>query len=115
MFGGSIDLAFRWVIEAEQPANVSAETFAFTPLGRSPDSSEIDLPGPSHHVLPLRTEFGDTEFDHVTRLQVHRGRLSAHANAGRCTGGDEIARIERHELADIAYQRANGENHGSSI
>src|ERR1700676_1282482 len=55
---------------------------------RSPDSTDIDLPGPRHHALPLRTEFGDTEFDHVARFQVLGGRFSAHSNTRRCPGGD---------------------------
>ena len=35
-------------------------------------------------------------------LQEHRVRLLAHAHAGRRAGGDDVARLQRHEVADVA-------------
>jgi hypothetical protein len=43
----------------------------------------------------------DTEFDHVTGLQKP-GRGLTEADAGRGAGGDDVAREEGHELAEVA-------------
>src|SRR5690606_31886971 len=37
--------------------------------------------------------------------------LDAHADARRGAGGDDVARLQAHELADIVYQMCHAEDH----
>src|SRR5256712_6344491 len=61
-----------------------------------------------HRVLEP-PEPGDLHCDDVTRLEVH-GRLLAEPDAGRRSGGDEIAGRERHQPREIAHERADVED-----
>src|SRR5882672_2866511 len=62
--------------------------------------------------LPLLAEAIDAEADFVAGLQEHRG-LAAHADTGGSARADEVARIQRHEAADVAHQRGHAEDHGA--
>src|SRR4030095_14536917 len=66
------------------------------------------------HELALLPEPGDAERDDVTRLQEPR-RLLSHAAPGWRAGGDPIARQQRHELAEVADQMRNAEDHRARI
>src|SRR2546425_8390855 len=61
-----------------------------------------------HRVLEP-PEPGDLHRDDVTRLEVH-GRLLAEPDAGRRSGGDEIAGRERHQPREIAHEVADVED-----
>src|SRR5437870_747572 len=61
-----------------------------------------------HRVLEP-PEPGDLHCDDVTRLEVH-GRLLAEPDAGRRSGGDEIAGRERHQPREIAHEVADVED-----
>src|SRR5256886_2510731 len=61
-----------------------------------------------HRVLEP-PEPGDLHCDDVTRLEVH-GRLLAEPDAGRRSGGDEIAGRERHQAREIAHEVADVED-----
>src|SRR6478752_4576584 len=61
-------------------------------------------------VLLLRAEAVDAESHDLAALQEAR-RLEAETNAGRSAGGDDITRIEPHELADIVHEIGGTEDH----
>ena len=60
--------------------------------------------------LLLLAEAGDAEADGLAGFQEFR-RLHAGADARRRAGGDHVARLERHEAADIADQVGDAEDH----
>ena len=60
------------------------------------------------HALPLLAQPFDAEPHLVARLQVQRRLLTeAHARRGACA--DEVARVQRHEAADVAHERGHAE------
>src|SRR4051812_45558198 len=61
--------------------------------------------------LALAPELFDAEFHDVPGLQEYRVRLDAHADAGRCSGGDHVAGMQAHELAEVADQEGRLEDH----
>ena len=73
----------------------------------------------SHHFLGLLAQTVDAKVHHIAALEVHRGRLAidldAHAHAGWCAGGDDVARLQRHELAHIADKLGHAKNHGLGV
>ena len=66
----------------------------------------------SGESLALLAQPLDAELDHVAGLQVLRRRLHPHPNARRRAGGDDVARLKRHELAEIADQMRDPVDHG---
>src|SRR5260221_7763149 len=69
-------------------------------IGRpAPPLARRLLPGDAG--LLLLAEAGDAQLHLVARLEEAR-RLLAHADARRRAGGDDVARQQRHEMADIA-------------
>ncbi len=60
--------------------------------------------------MTLGSQAVDPHLHHVARLEIAR-RLGAMADSGRSAGGDEIARPERHEAADIGDELADREDH----
>src|SRR5512133_3774417 len=67
---------------------------------------------PRMDFLRLLAEPGNAQAHHVARLQVNRGWLAAHAHARRGPGADQVARVQRHEPADVADQLRDAEDHG---
>src|SRR4051812_40828245 len=74
--------------------------------GYAIDGSDVGDEG-----LLLASEPFDTELDDIAGLQVAR-RLHAHANAGRRTGGDHVARMQGHELRQIGNEEGDAVDHG---
>jgi hypothetical protein len=66
------------------------------------------------HLLALLAQPFDAERHHVALLQVER-RLHAQAHAGRRAGGDDVAGQQRHEVADVAHQLGDVEDHGAVL
>ena len=56
----------------------------------------------------------DPEPHHIAGLEVAR-RLLAHADAGRRAGGDDVAGHQRHEVADVADQMVDREDHRPGV
>ena len=48
-------------------------------------------------------------------MQEYRDWLDAHANTGRGSCGDDIARLQRHEIAQIRHDFRNVEDHGACV
>src|SRR5437773_4999323 len=70
-------------------------------------SSSKRLPVPfSDDELVLFPQAVDAQADTLSRLQVDR-RLLPHADARWGAGGDDVARLQAHEAADIAHQKGN--------
>src|SRR5512140_1546551 len=65
-----------------------------------PVAAEASTRRPRDHALLLLAQAGDAQRDAVSRLQVAL-RLLAHADARRGSGRDDVARQQRHELADV--------------
>src|SRR6478672_11651392 len=65
---------------------------------------------PSDHVLRLLPEPIDPKRDGIAGLEETR-RLHAGADARRRAGGDDVARLEDHELRDVGYERLDAEHH----
>src|SRR6266404_620725 len=66
------------------------------------------------HQMTLRAEPGYRHLDNVTLRQI-RLRLHAEANARWRSGNDETSRAQCHELAAIADNRIDIENHIGSM
>ena len=47
--------------------------------------------------------------------KIDRLGLPAHADARRGAGGDDVARLQGHELADVADDLGHGEDHGAGV
>src|SRR5262247_2214992 len=75
-------------------------------------SVRLWLPGDA--ALLLLAQAGDAEAHLVAGLEVAR-RLLAHADAGRRAGGDDVAGQQRHEVADVAHQVVDREDHRAGI
>ena len=69
-----------------------------------------------HHFLRLLAQAFNAQVHDVTLLEVHRRRLAvffdAHAHAGWCARGDDVAWLQGHELANVTYQFGDAKNHG---
>src|SRR5205814_5979533 len=68
-----------------------------------------------NHFLPQFTESLDAKGDHVTRLQPRLGRLHAQRHPGRCSGGNDVTREQRHVVAHVRDELRTGENHVPGI
>src|SRR5690606_29841766 len=65
---------------------------------------------PGDGALLLFAEAFHAEPDDAARLEVRR-RLLAHADAGRRAGGNDVARLQAHELAQVAHEVRHAEDH----
>src|ERR1700730_18030126 len=65
---------------------------------------------PRDHVLGLLPEPIDPQRHGVASLEETL-RLHARANPRRRPGGDDVARLEDHELRDVGYERLDAEHH----
>src|SRR6185295_11583010 len=61
----------------------------------------ISSGGVRHHLLLLLAQPLDGEAHDVARLEEHRRRLDAEADARRRARGDDVARQERHVVRDV--------------
>src|SRR4051794_26803408 len=66
---------------------------------------------PGDHALPLLAESIDPKRHDVAGLEVDWLRLHAHADPGRRAGGDDVARQQGHEPADVADNLDDAEDH----
>src|SRR5690554_1722696 len=64
--------------------------------------------------LLLLAESGDAQAHALAGPEVG-WRLLAHAYPGRGTGGDDIARLQAHELTEVADQEGDAIDHGAGI
>ncbi len=62
-------------------------------------------------VCFLLSKARNAERDDIARLQVAR-RLLAHADARRRAGGDDVARLQRHEAAEVRHEEGDAVDHG---
>src|SRR5689334_21903300 len=65
---------------------------------------------PGDAALLLLAQAGDAEPHLVAGLEIAR-RLLAHADAGWRAGGDDVAGQQGHEVADVAHQMVDREDH----
>src|SRR5690606_17364441 len=92
----------------------------FAPTTNLKPTNPPEIPSPlvtnlsHHHFMTLTAQAGDALFNRVARLQI-LGRFHAQAHAGRSARDDERARMQGHELAEVAHQIAGRENHVSRI
>ena len=63
------------------------------------------------HGLALLAKARDFQLHHIAGLEEDRIWLHAHANARRGSGGDDITRVERHQLRQMADDLCNREDH----
>src|SRR5215203_1996698 len=87
---------------------------------RVPPTGPLPHPGSSHsnrHSLPvspehllLRAEALDAQFHHVAVLEEAR-RLLAKAHARRRAGGDDVARVQAHELRQVGDEVRDAIDH----
>lgn len=61
--------------------------------------------------LALFAEAFDTEFDDIAGFEVDGSGLDAEADTGRGSGADDIAWEQGHEVADIAHELGDFEDH----
>src|SRR6187401_639685 len=57
----------------------------------------------SDYLLPLLSKPGDAEPNDAAGAQIHR-RLHAVADSRRRAGRDDVAGVQAHELAQVAYE-----------
>ena len=67
------------------------------------------------HGLALFAKACDFQLHHITGFKVDWLRLHAHPHARRGSGGDDITRVERHELGQMADNLRDREDHGRCI
>jgi hypothetical protein len=70
---------------------------------------------PGVHGLPLVTELFDAQRHQVTGFEEYGLGLDAQAHPRRRAGGDEVTRVECHELAQVADDLRHREDHGPGI
>src|SRR5215475_4300830 len=80
----------------------------------SPAIASVRLWLPGDAALLLLAQASDAEPHLVAGLEVAR-RLLAHADPGRRAGGDDVAGQQRHEMADVAHQVVDREDHRAGI
>src|SRR6187455_680668 len=91
---------------------LSAQTNTPTPRGRArtkprwkPCAVNVtfsaDSARPGNDLLLLLAQALDAEGHHVARLEEHRVRLDAEADARRRAGADHVARQQRHVVTDV--------------
>ena len=73
-----------------------------------PEAGSVDV---GFDLLRLLAEALDAEAHGLAGLQEDRVRLHAHADAGRRAGGDDVAGLQGHELADVADELGDAEDH----
>ena len=61
--------------------------------------------------LTLRAETVNAEGDDIAGVEEFL-RLHAHADAGWCAGGDDVAGMQRHQSGNIGNDFRNVEDHG---
>src|SRR5690606_3584187 len=61
--------------------------------------------------LALGAQPGAAQFHHVALLKETRW-LQALAHSRRSSGNNQVARMQRHEMADVADEEGNLEDHG---
>src|SRR5690348_2879736 len=67
-----------------------------------------------HRMLYLFAEALDAE-SHGLAGAEEGGGLHAEADAGGGAGGDDVARVESEELAEVAHEFGDSEDHGAGI
>src|SRR5262245_46430502 len=69
-----------------------------------------------HHRVAQNADLRRRDLHHVTGLEPHRG-TSVHAGAGRGSGPDQVAGLERREGADVVDQpgKAPGQTVGAVV
>lgn len=65
--------------------------------------------------LALLAEAGNVQLHDVTGFEVDRIWLDPHANTGRRACGDDIARVQCHELRQMTDDLCHAENHRGGI
>src|SRR5512147_2922275 len=83
------------------------------PSGTSPSwclTSPSLLVGGRYDALTLLAEAGDAQVHPVPGPQVER-RLLPHADAGGRARGDDVARLQAHEAAQVAHEERDAEHH----
>src|SRR6202008_4362179 len=63
-------------------------------------------------TLLLFPKSGNPEAHGLAGLQVDRVWLLAHADTGRRAGGNDVAPLQAHEVAEVGYQLLHVEDHG---
>ena len=66
----------------------------------------------SRHDLALAAELLDAQLDDVAGIEKDGVRLDSHADARRRPGGDHVARMQAHELAEVVHEERRLEDHG---
>src|SRR5712692_2846318 len=102
--------------DCSRPATNSARLFTATslPQGRYA-AAQKQLCGEGDDFLALLPESLDGELHHVAGLEEHRCGLDAEADAWRRAGGDDVARQERHVVADVRDDLRDAEHHGARV
>src|SRR5262249_53462721 len=67
-----------------------------------------------HGALTLLAQAGDAQAHRLAGPQVAR-RLLPHADAGRRTCGDDVARLQAHEAAEGAHEPRDAEHHRARV
>ena len=67
------------------------------------------------HGLALPAKARNFQLHHIAGLEVDRFRLYAHPHTRRGSGGDDITRVERHKLGQMADNLRHREDHGRCI
>src|SRR5262249_22534111 len=76
-----------------------------------PSNSDISAPSArSDHALARGAQLGDPQLHDIPRLQPDL-RLLAHPDPGRGAGGDQVARLEHHELPQVVDDEERVEYH----
>jgi len=85
------------------------------------DGEGFNPPAPQRRIKPLGgrahrvdqgSEFFDSAFDDITGVEELAG---CHADAVRCARGDNVARLQRHEVADKRDYLGDGEDHPGCV
>src|SRR5947209_3352755 len=64
-----------------------------------------------NYLLPRTAQAVDAELDEVAGLQINRSRFHAERDSRRRARADDVAGQQSHELADIADERRDAEDH----
>src|SRR4051812_22743216 len=105
-----------WRQPMAQPFSAATGTvfIGADPRGSADESRSRSLPAVRDDALALLAQALDAERDDVAHLEVLR-RLHAEPHAGRRAGGDDVARQQRHELADVRNQARRPEDHRARV